>query len=316
MLSHRNGNGLFTCFFRCKDMTIFHGCGKTSAAAFCPSIQTLGTAFFCFQRDIQVIQLQRLSDSILLWHQTGIQCKGCHSGSIRRGIQIYNIIFVFPACIVISGINAFQRKFPGIITIFKNTICQFLIIVINGHGLDGTFCFQTITEFVFLQLNLLGFIVLHGHQNMCGGFLFHFIQESNAYGEGSLRKFVGELHQQCTVFHAFCLLGDGIAVLIIGNDSVFLQLVECYHFFLAVCHMQCQFCVAQIQRRIEFRSQSRFFLEFHPRDLLVFLIQTILFCLGQSVFHGAEMAFCRFCGTADRVESIAFFLCQCLGKTG
>ena len=253
-------------------MTIFHGRGKTSVAAFCPSIQTLGTAFFCFQRNIQVVQLERLSNGILLGHQTGIQCKGCHCGCICRCIQIYNIIFVFPACIIISGIYAFQRKFPGIIAIFKNAVCQFLIIVINGHGFDGAFCLQAITEFVFLQRNLLGFLVLHGHQNMCRGFLFHFIQESNAYGDGCLRKFMGEFHQQCAVFHAFCLLSDSIAVFVVCNDAIFLQLVECHVFFLAVCHMQCQFCMTQIQRRIEFRSQSRFFLEFHPRNLLIFLI--------------------------------------------
>ena len=127
---------------------------------------------------------------------------------------------------------------------------------------------------------------------------------------------MGEFHQQSAIFHAFCLLGDGIAVLIICNDIVFLQLVERYCFLLAICHMQCQFCLTQIQRHIKFRSQSRFYLKFHPCDLLVFLIQTILFCLCQSVFHGAEMAFCRFCGTADRVKSIAFFLCQRFGKTG
>ena len=316
VLSHRNGNGLFARLFRCKDMTIFHGRGKTSVAAFCPSIQALGTALFCFQGNIQIIQLESFPNSILLGHQAGIQCKGCHGGCISRCIQVYKIIFEFPACIVISGINAFQCKFPGIIAIFKNAVCQFLIIVINGHGFDRAFCFQTITEFISLQLNLLGSIVLHGHQNMCRRFLFHFIKESNSYRDGGLRKFMGEFHQQCAVFHAFCLLGDGIAVLIICNDAVFLQLVERCCFLLAICHMQCQFCLTQIQRHLKFRSQGRFLLKFHPCDLLVFLIQTILFCLCQSVFHGAEMAFCRFRGTADRVKSIAFFLCQCFGKTG
>ena len=125
---------------------------------------------------------------------------------------------------------------------------------------------------------------------------------------------MGEFHQQSAIFHAFCLLGDGTAVLIICNDIVFLQLVERYCFLLAICHMQCQFCLTQIQRHIKFRSQSRFYLKFHPCDLLVFLIQTILFCLCQSVFHGAEMAFCRFRGTADRVKSIAFFSLSALWK--
>jgi len=55
VISHRNGDGLFARFFRCKAVTIFHRCGKTSVAAFRPSVQTLGTAFFFLAMSQQTV---------------------------------------------------------------------------------------------------------------------------------------------------------------------------------------------------------------------------------------------------------------------
>ena len=295
------GEDIILIRFRCK--------------AFCfagiPAYFPLFAAFFRYQIDIQQTQIQLVSHTIYGLEQFCIQRKGCHGRIVCLVVHGNIVGIVFPSCKAFTGRNFPKERFPVVIFLLINSLCQQAVIVINLDILDLAFSFDAVIPLVFIQLHLLCFAIGKCNHQMGGRFscgLFgchHFGRHHNQ------AIILAELHLQGTMLvDTRCIFRNDRTIFNIGGNAIFRNLVKGYGFCLSIRKMYLQHSTGQIQLFTKVHVSLGLFLKIEPLNILLYLIGAVFFRTENSVFQCAQVPFGCFRSTGYRIISRPCFLAE------